>query len=93
MNFKVFAQVFGAVFLAEMADKTQIATMAFASRASHPKLTVFLASASALVLASGIAVLLGSFVAKHVGEKTISWAAGLVFIAIGVWTVVQAIRG
>ena len=52
MDLRLFATVFSTIFVAELGDKTQLATLLYASNASHPKLTVFAASASALVLTS-----------------------------------------
>ena len=85
MDIKLFATVFVTVFVAELGDKTQLATLLYASNASHPKLTVFVASASALVLTSALGVLAGSVVSEYVSPKLVRWAAGLGFIAVGVW--------
>ena len=73
------------IFVAELGDKTQLATLLYASDASHPKLTVFAASATALVLTSALGVLAGSLVAEYVSPKLVRWIAGLGFIAVGVW--------
>jgi putative Ca2+/H+ antiporter (TMEM165/GDT1 family) len=89
MDFKLFATVFSTIFVAELGDKTQLATLLYASDASHPKLTVFAASAAALVLTSALGVLAGSFVAEHVNPKLIRWAAGLGFIAVGAWVLLS----
>ena len=85
MDFKLFATVFSTIFVAELGDKTQLATLLYASNASHPKLTVFAASAAALVLTSALGVLAGSFVAEYVNPKFVRWAAGFGFIAVGLW--------
>jgi putative Ca2+/H+ antiporter (TMEM165/GDT1 family) len=85
MDLKLFATVFSTVFIAELGDKTQLATLLYASDASHPKLTVFVASAAALIATSGIAVLAGSFVSQYVDPKIVRWVAGLGFVAVGVW--------
>jgi putative Ca2+/H+ antiporter (TMEM165/GDT1 family) len=90
MNLKLFATVFATVFVAELGDKTQLATLLYAADAQNPKLTIFAASASALVLASAIGVLAGSLVAQHVSSKVLSYVAGAGFIAIGIWTMVTA---
>ena len=88
MDLKLFATVFGTIFIAELGDKTQIATLLYASDASHPRLTVFAASATALVLTSALGVLAGSLVAEYVNPKLLRWLAGLGFIAVGVWVLV-----
>jgi putative Ca2+/H+ antiporter (TMEM165/GDT1 family) len=85
MDLKLFATVFFTIFIAELGDKTQLATLLYASDASHPKLTVFAASASALVLTSALGVLAGSLVAEYVSPNVVRWLAGLGFIAVGVW--------
>jgi len=85
MDPKLFLTVFSTVFVAEIGDKTQLATLLYAADASHPKLTVFAASAAALVLTSALGVLAGSLVADHVNPRVVRWVAGLGFIAVGVW--------
>ena len=64
MDLKLFATVFVTVFVAELGDKTQLATMLYASNAAHPKLTVFAASAAAQVLTSALGVLAGTLPRK-----------------------------
>jgi len=90
MDLKLFATVFATIFVAELGDKTQLATLLYAADAQHPKLTVFLGSAAALVLTSALGVLAGAFLAQHVSPRALSWVAGLGFIGIGVWTLLRA---
>ena len=88
MDLKLFATVFATIFVAELGDKTQLATLLYASDASHPKLTIFAASAAALVLTSALGVLAGSLVADSVNPKIVRWVAGFGFIAVGIWVLV-----
>ena len=81
--------VFVTVFLAEIGDKTQLATMLFASDKEASKLEVFLSSSLALVLAAGIGVIAGSLISEYVGEKLLRYIAGAGFIAVGIWTLVK----
>ena len=90
MDWKVFATVFGTVFLAELGDKTQLATLLFASKDNASLWTVFAGAAIALVLASAIGVAAGSLVAQYVNPKHLSYAAGIGFVVIGAWTLYQA---
>ena len=90
MDFRVLATVFTSVFIAELGDKTQLATMLFASDKDASKLTVFIGAALALVLTSAIGVLAGSVISQYVSEKTLSYLAGAGFIAIGIWTLARA---
>jgi putative Ca2+/H+ antiporter (TMEM165/GDT1 family) len=81
MDWKLFASTFAAVFLAEMGDKTQIATLTLAAGGS--RWVVFGAAAAALVATSAIAVAAGEIVARHVSPIWIRRAAGAVFLALG----------
>ena len=90
MDWKMFATVFGTVFLAELGDKTQLATLLFASRGTATLWTIFFAASGALVLTSAIGVAAGALVSQYLNPKYLSYAAGAGFIVIGVWTLVQA---
>ena len=91
MDFKLLVTVFGTVFAAEIADKTQIATLLYATNAPQSRLTVFLGSALALALASGIAVLAGSALSHWIQPKVMSYLAGAAFIAVGIWTIIRGV--
>ncbi|MGW8367985.1 MAG: TMEM165/GDT1 family protein [Gammaproteobacteria bacterium] len=90
MEWKLFATVFVTVFIAELGDKTQLATMLFAADREVSKLTVFLGASVALIASSAIGVTAGALVAEHVSEKYLSLAAGLAFVVIGIWTMIRA---
>jgi len=83
---KLFLTVFVTVFLAELGDKTQIATVLYASNVENPRLTVFAASAGALVLTSAVGVLAGSAVSHLINPRLLGRIAGVLFVAIGCWT-------
>ncbi|MGB5706033.1 MAG: TMEM165/GDT1 family protein [Arenicellales bacterium] len=83
MDLKSFALVFVSVFLAEIGDKTQIATMVFATDKAVSKYVVFAAASTALVLAAGIGVLAGSYISNYFGQKLLNNIAGIAFILIG----------
>jgi putative Ca2+/H+ antiporter (TMEM165/GDT1 family) len=84
--------IFVSVFVAEVGDKTQLATMLFATDSNVSKAGVFLAAATALVASTLIAVLAGGVVSKVVAESTLKIAAGVGFILVGVWTLATAYR-
>jgi len=90
MDTSLFTTVFVTIFLAELGDKTQLATLLYAAEADNPKVVVFAAAATALVLASLLGVLAGSAIARVVDPRLLSWIAGLGFIAIGAWTLARA---
>ncbi len=86
MDWKVFVTIFGAVFIAELGDKTQLATMLFAADKEVSKYTVFIAASAALIVATAIGVLAGSLLSEYIDEKYLHYIAGIGFIAIGVYT-------
>jgi len=90
MDTKVLLTVFIAVFVAELGDKTQLATMMFAADKEVSKWTVFLGASLALIIASGIGVLAGGVVSQYVSEKYLHYIAGIGFVGIGIWTLVKA---
>jgi putative Ca2+/H+ antiporter (TMEM165/GDT1 family) len=90
MEFKVLATVFCAVFLAELGDKTQLATMLFATDKEVSKIAVFLGASAALVVASAVGVLAGGIIAGRIDPKALHYLAGAGFIGIGLWTLYTA---
>ena len=90
MDPKLFATVFATVFLAELGDKTQLATLLYASDGKISKWTVFAGSALALVATSAIGVVGGAVISRYVSERVLHWVAGVGFVAVGVWTLVKA---
>ena len=93
MELKLFATIFAAVFIAELGDKTQLATMLFASDQEVSKLTVFFAASAALIVATAIGVAMGALLSEYVSDKTLSYIAGSGFILIGAFTLYQTANG
>jgi putative Ca2+/H+ antiporter (TMEM165/GDT1 family) len=90
MDFKLFATVFITVFLAELGDKTQLATLLFSSRESAKLVTVFVAASLALIATTALGVAAGAYLVNHIDRRYLAYAAGACFILIGVWTIWQA---
>ena len=86
MDWKTLAVVFGTVFLAELGDKTQLATMLFATDKEVSKWLIFVGASLALIAASAIGVLGGAVVGQYVDERSLRMVAGIGFIIIGAWT-------
>ena len=89
MDWKLFATVFAGIFVAELADKTQLATLLYAASS---RWVIFLGSASALVLTSAIGVVAGTLLSHFINMKTMSMIAGCGFILIGAWTLYQGLQ-
>ncbi|MGZ5475620.1 MAG: TMEM165/GDT1 family protein [Thermoanaerobaculia bacterium] len=86
---KIFFSVFFTVFVAEIGDKTQLATMLFAADAKTSKWVIFIAASLALTLAAGIGVLVGAQLERFISPRTLRIVAGIGFIAIGLWTMLS----
>ena len=90
MDYKVLITVFSAVFIAELGDKTQLATMLFAADKEVNKFTVFIGASLALIVASAIGVLAGGLISEYISEKHLHYLAGIGFITIGLWILLKA---
>ena len=86
MEYKAFFIIFISVLIAEMGDKTQLATFGFATNTEHSKWMIFTASALALVASSAVAVVAGEAITNYIGGKTLTLISGCLFIIIGLWT-------
>lgn len=83
MEPKLFFSTFLAIFLAEMGDKTQLATLSMAAGAKS-RWPVFLGAASGLVLTSALAVVGGEVVARYIPAHWVRRGAGVLFVVLGV---------
>ena len=82
-----YLAVFVSVFLAELGDKTQLATLLFAAEPSVHKAYVFVAAAGALCLSTALAVMVGGYLGAWIPARLLRTIAGVGFIAIGAWMV------
>jgi putative Ca2+/H+ antiporter (TMEM165/GDT1 family) len=87
MDWKLLATTFTAVFLAELGDKTQIATLGFAAGTEKGHLSVFVGSALALVACSALAVVAGAALGKVVPMHWLERVGGAILVVAGVWTI------
>jgi putative Ca2+/H+ antiporter (TMEM165/GDT1 family) len=92
MEWKLFATVFASIFVAELADKTQLVTLLFAADRAASKWVIFFGAASALVLTSAIGVAAGALLSQVINVKTMSLIAGTGFILIGAWTLYHGLQ-
>jgi putative Ca2+/H+ antiporter (TMEM165/GDT1 family) len=90
MDLKVLLSTFGLVFLAELGDKTQLAAFCMSAECSTARFSVFLGSATALVLSCLLAVFLGDMISRYIPAAYIKIAAGILFVLMGVWILVSA---
>jgi putative Ca2+/H+ antiporter (TMEM165/GDT1 family) len=86
MDFKVLLTTFATIFLAELGDKTQLATFAFSAE-TKSRVSVFIGSAGALVLTSLLGVLLGAALSKLIPPNFLKMGAGVLFVILGTWMI------
>ncbi len=91
LPWKAFSSTFLTIFLAEMGDKTQIATLLMSAESQSPGL-VFAGAAAALIATSLLGVLLGRALATKFSPKTLDTAAGVCLLCVSAmlcWDVVH----
>lgn len=82
MDLKLFLSTFMAIFVAEMGDKTQLATLSLAVGAKS-RWSVFIGAAAGLVLTSALAVLGGEVLSRGIPTNWVRRGAGLIFLVLG----------
>lgn len=90
--FAVFSTTFITIFLAEIGDKTQLATLLMSAE-SHSPWLVFIGAAAALITTSLLGVLLGSWIASKLSPKTVEKSAGVLLLLISMMLVLDVIKG
>ena len=83
MDLKLFFTVFVTIFIAELGDKTQLATLLYAADAQYSRVTVFLAAALALITATALGVTAGALIGHWLTPTLLRWVSGIGFVAIG----------
>ncbi|WP_396136559.1 TMEM165/GDT1 family protein [Chamaesiphon sp. VAR_48_metabat_403] len=78
-----FFSTFITIFLAEMGDKTQLATLLLSAQSQSPWI-VFLGAGTALIATSLVGVLLGRYLAKILSPRTLDIAAGMLLMVISI---------
>ena len=84
--------IFLTILFTEFGDRTQIAAMLFASERNCSPWLVYLAVVSALAVSSGISIIAGHYAAKYMPHIPFKLIAGIGFILIGVWTLIEHYR-
>lgn len=92
MNWKIFFLTFISIFLAELGDKTQLATIAFTADNNKYKWFVFFGAAFALVLTSFLGVFFGYLLTEYIPLRYIKLASGILFLVIGILLIVSYIN-
>lgn len=83
MDWKIFAATFGAVFVAELADKTQLVGINMASKSGKP-FQVWMGSVAAYVIVTALSVLLGTVASKFLKPELIKDVGAVLFVLLGI---------
>lgn len=73
-----------AFFIAEMGDKTQLATVALAAQ-FNAIIPVWLGTTTGMMIADGIGIIIGIVLGKRIPERAVKWAAAMIFIFFGLF--------
>lgn len=95
MDLRIIATVFGALFLAELGDKTQLAVISFVA-SGQPPVAVFTGASAALVASTAVAVLGGQGLLRIVPAEVLQLVAAAIFVIVGLavgWETVVELRG
>ena len=87
----IFITSFTTIFIAELGDKTQIATLMLSAESGHP-IIVFIGSSLALVSSSLVGVLIGKWLSKKISPNKFAFFAGLLMIIISVFLAYDIIK-
>ena len=85
----VLISTFATVFVAELGDKTQLATLLLSAQSGSPWL-VFAGAATALVASSLVGVLVGRWLSQVLAPERLEMMAGVLMVGLGIWLGVQA---
>ncbi|MCU0552571.1 MAG: TMEM165/GDT1 family protein [Leptolyngbya sp. Prado105] len=87
----VFGSTFITIFLAELGDKTQVATLLMSAQ-SHQPWVVFAGAATALVATSLVGVLVGRWLCQNISPKTLEKATGGILLLVAALLVLDVVR-
>ncbi len=83
MYWKIFLVTFGAIFLAELADKTQLVGIGMSAKSGKP-FAVWLGSVSAYMVVTALSVLIGAALGEYLKPELIRYAGAILFVIIGI---------
>ena len=79
---------FSTIFLAELGDKTQLATLILSAQSGRP-LIIFIGAALALILTSLLGVLIGQWIANKLPRQKFTVVSGIIMLSLGIYLVTQ----
>ena len=88
--FSILITSFSTIFLAELGDKTQLATLILSAQSGRP-LIIFTAAALALIFTSLLGVLIGRWIAKNLPRQRFTQISGIIMLSLGIYLVTQGV--
>ncbi len=82
MDWKIFLATFSAIFVAELADKTQLVGIGMTAKSGKP-LSVWVGSVSAYMVVTILSVLIGAMLGKYIKPEFVRYSGASVFVIIG----------
>ena len=79
---------FSTIFLAELGDKTQLATLMLSAQSGKP-LIIFTGAALALISTSLLGVLIGQWIANNLPRQRFTLVSGIIMLSLGIYLVTQ----
>jgi Ca2+/H+ antiporter, TMEM165/GDT1 family len=89
-NFSPFWTVAVAFFIAEMGDKTQLATVALATKYENI-IGIWLGTTTGMLIADAIGIIIGIVLGKSIPERAVKWFAAIIFIVFGIFGLVGSL--
>ena len=83
MDWKIFLATFSAIFVAELADKTQLVGIGMSAKSGKPMM-VLLGSISAYIVVTTVSVLVGVLFGKYIRPELVRYCGAAVFIIMGI---------
>ena len=81
---------FSTIFLAELGDKTQLATLILSAQSGRP-LIIFIGAALALISTSLLGVLIGRWIANNLPRESFTVVSGIIMLSLGIYLVIQGL--
>ena len=86
--FSIVITTFSTIFLAELGDKTQLATLMLSAQSGRPQI-IFIAAALALISTSLLGVLIGRWIANNLPRQRFTVLSGIIMLSLGLYLVSQ----
>ena len=86
----ILITTFSTIFLAELGDKTQIATLILSAQSGRP-LIIFFGAALALISTSLLGVIIGRWIANNLPRQRFTLVSGIIMLSLGIYLVIQGI--